>query len=195
METTVCILAGGKGGRIGGDKCLKTLKGKRLIDYAIGIASEVIVRGTKGKIVVSCRGNDLMLDGVEILQDKAGGGPMAGLHSCLNKYGRTIVFPCDMPLLPPELLLYLLDQSREYDVTVCKFGGMVQPQVGVYAAGCLTSVDEFIKKRTYSLYRLICEASLDVKIIDEKELGHFGEADRIFMNINTQEDLERAEKS
>ncbi len=194
MTATVCILAGGRGGRIGGEKYLKRLLGKRLIDYALDIARDVYKDAGQGPVVVSCRDDILRLDGVEILQDRDGAGPLAGLYSSLVNCGRTLIFPCDMPFLPPRLLEYLLEESRGQDITVYRYGDFVQPQVGVYSEYCLPGIVQLLQDETYSLFRLIGRGELRVRIVEEDELTRFGDPELIFLNINTPAELDEAEE-
>jgi len=194
VKITVCVLAGGKGGRIGGDKCLKTLAGRRLIDLAVDIALRVECRLKDSRVVMASRNNDLAVNGIESLRDVAGKGPVAGLYSCLLRYGSTLVFPCDMPFLPSDLLLHLVEAGRGHDLAVCRFDGLVQPQVGVYSESCLTAIEEFISEGKFSLFRIINESGLDAIILDEAELTAFGNPARMFLNINTGEQLEEAQK-
>lgn len=194
-DTTVCILAGGSGRRMGGQKCLQFLMGKRLIDHAISVAEEVKRRGQCSALVVSCGDNELSLNGTETLKDVDGQGPMAGLYSCLLAYGRTLIFPCDMPFLTADFLLFLLERAAGHDITVCRLAGFVQPQVGIYSAGCLSRVKELIRAGTYSLFKLTRDGKLNVRIVDEEEFFHIGDPDKIFLNINTSEELEKARQN
>jgi len=194
MKVTVCVLAGGKGGRIGGDKCKRMLSDRRLIDRAVDIAREVSDRLADGRVVVASRDNDLGLAGVETLSDVAGQGPVAGLYSCLLKYGSTLVLPCDMPFLPPDLLFHIPEECRGHDLAVCRSAGLIQPQVGVYSEKCLKKIEEFISKGMFSLFRIIKESGLDARIIDEDELTAFGDPERMFLNINTGAELLEARR-
>lgn len=191
---SVCILAGGKGGRMGGEKCTRNLAGRRLIDHALGIARGVVAECPGGRIVIAGGKNDVRIEGVEILPDVVGAGPMAGLYSSLSRYGRTLLFPCDMPFLTPRLLLFLLEESKSYDITTCRVASLVQPHVGVYSENCLEGMMHFLEGGRYSLFRFLREGGLRVRIVEEKELSELGSLRRLFFNINTKRDMDLGER-
>jgi molybdopterin-guanine dinucleotide biosynthesis protein A len=193
-ELSVCILAGGKGGRIGGEKCMRRLAGKRLIDHALGIAREVREKRASGRIVIAGGRNDVKIEGVETLPDVMGAGPMAGLYSCLSQHGRTLLLPCDMPFLTSAFLLFLLEQSRNHDITTCRVESLLQPHVGVYSQACLEKVRRFLEEGTYSLFLLVREGGLRVRMVEEEEIAAFGDPRRLFFNINTKRDMELGER-
>jgi len=185
---SVCVLAGGKGRRMGGGKCQALVAGRRLIDRAIETAKrtglEVFVTGRE----------ELRVEGAEFLRDTRGEGPIAGLYSCLVRSKRTILLPCDMPLLTPEFLRFLLEESEGYDVLLCEVGGRLQPQVGVYTRRCLPAIERNIARGRFSLLSILEEGGLKVRVLGEGEVAKFGEPRRLFLNLNTREDLKLAEE-
>ncbi len=192
---TACILAGGRGGRIGGDKCGKILGGRRLIDYALELAGRLVEAGDTDRTVVAGGRNDLDTGDTEVLEDIAGVGPMAGLHACMVRYGRTLLFPCDMPFLNEPFLRSLIRKSLCHDIVTCRMGGLVQPQVGVFSGACLEALEDMIGQERYSLFRMVKECGLRVLVVEEEEVAEFGDPARIFLNINTNEELRRAERT
>ena len=184
---TVCILAGGKGKRIGSDKCFLTLKGKKFIDYTLEIAAE-----TGLKVIVAAGQKNI--DGIESVKDIKGEGPIAGLYSALLKNSRVLIFPCDMPFLTPEFLLFLRKESNQYDITVCRINGKIQPQVGVYSNNCLPYIEKKIENLQFDIHGLLDEKNLEFNIVEETEVKNFGNPERLFFNINTMEELNRAEE-
>jgi molybdopterin-guanine dinucleotide biosynthesis protein A len=192
--TTVCILAGGRGGRIGGDKCGKILGNRRLIDYSLELSRRLVTAGLAERVVIAGGVSNLESGDAELIEDLAGAGPMAGLHACLVRYGRTLLLPCDMPFLNTPFLRLLLEKSRHTDIVTCRVGELVQPQVGVYSAECLGAVDEMIGQGRYSLFRMLQEGGLKVLVLEEEDVERFGDPVRLFLNINTADDLRHAEK-
>ena len=187
INMTICILAGGKGKRIGNEKHFICLKGKRLIDYALETADK-----TGLKIVLSS--GQIKIDGVETVKDIKGEGPIAGLYACLLRYGRCLIFPCDMPFLTAEFITFLREKSHYHDITICRINGKIQPQVGVYSGSCLPYIEENIEQRKFSLLGLLEEKNIKIKVIEEVEVKNFGSPEKLFFNINTIKELKRAEE-
>ncbi|MFC1724927.1 NTP transferase domain-containing protein [candidate division KSB1 bacterium] len=184
--TTVCILAGGKGERAGSDKALLRIKGKRLIDYVYETVKNM------GLDITTASGSR-DIDGFTCIKDKFGSGPIAGLHAALKISRRILILPCDMPFLTPELLLFILDQSTGYDITLCRTGGKNQVQAGVYSDKCLPILENNIAGKKYALQALLGSGGLKIRIIDEKEILKYGAPEKLFLNINTLEKLKKAE--
>lgn len=185
----ICILAGGKSTRISVDKSNLLLKDRNLLDNAIQIGMM-----TGRKIYVSSGKRDMELDGVEIVKDIQGEGPIAGLMACLVKNKKILMFPCDMPFLTPGFLAALEEQSSNFDITVCRIDKRLQPQVGIYSDRCLPLIKLAIEQKNYSLHNLVHEKTFKVNIVEEEQVGKFGSPSRLFHNINTMADLKAARK-
>ncbi len=188
QERVICILAGGKGKRIGKDKALIKLCNKRLIDIAVENAKLF-----SKNIVISCGKRRLNLC-VEI-EDMIGEGPMAGIYSVLRNYKRVLFFPVDMPFIEPHLFEVLWERSKNYHITIVKFKKRLIPTLGVYTNECVFLLERKIKKKDLSLKLFVKEASdkLKVNILSHEDLKVKKE-EIIFLNINTEEDLKIAEK-
>lgn len=189
---TICILAGGKGKRIGTEKWKVQIKGKRLLDYA----TEIAIKTTKlieAKTIIASGKYDIQLEDIESVQDIKGNGPLAGLYTALLQSGKVLILPCDMPFLTPELLSFLIENSVGHDITICRIGDRLQPQVGVYSKRCLPHLKDQMNKNLFALQDLAQNRNLAVCILDENELQKFGPLEKLFLNINTREDLEKAE--
>ena len=192
MIETICILAGGKGRRLGAEKWLLTLKGRRLLDYAVDIAKQ-ITKGLNVQIIVASGQNDIRLAGIESVRDLKGKGPIAGLYVSLLR-SSSLIFPCDMPFLTSEFLYCLLEKSIACDITICRIKDKLQPQVGVYSNKCLPYIEDNIERNQLSLLELIKNRGLAINIIKEQEVKNYGAPERLFFNINTREDFAKAEE-
>lgn len=122
-------------------------------------------------------------------------GPMAGLMTGLRamRGPRGLVIPVDMPLLPPGLLRYLVDSSAGSTITVPRWRAGVEPLVGVYAAACAEALAEALENGRDSLVEFVTAAETQTRFLEEPELRQFGEPAEFFLNVNTPEDLRRAE--
>lgn len=166
---------------MGRDKAYVTVGGKRLIDIALSKAFNFA-----SVVVVSC-GRRRLGFGVEEVEDVAGEGPLAGVYSVLLRYGRVLFFPVDMPFLTVDVFETLWRASERADVAVCRVGGRVYPVVGVYSSVVLDEIACLMDSSNYRLLDLI-------KRLDNVVFLDFPEGDVRFLNINTEKDLEVAER-
>ena len=133
MKIAVVILAGGKGSRIGGQKPLRMLGGKRLIDRAQAQAEQwskivaVAVRSI-GQVERSALPCIRDVDEIE--------GPLAGLAAALRFAGvsgceAVLTIPADMPFLPADLRDRLSARIGSAAAAVARSGGRLHPVCGV----------------------------------------------------------------
>ncbi len=180
----VCVLAGGMGKRIGMRKALVKIFNRTLIEIAVDRA-----RALSDTVVVSC--GKFRIEGlpVEQVEDVKGEGPMAGIFSMLLRHPRVLFFPVDMPFLTVDVLKRLWDESWSSPVVVASAGGFLFPTVGVYSDSVVGIMEACIDSRRYSLKGFL--DSVDgVKVVDFSDVDH---VHRVFLNINTWEDLRVAE--
>ena len=188
-KLVICILAGGKSRRMGEEKCFMELRGKNLINRALDIANEL-----KGEIFISIGKKDIKIKGAKTLRDIKGEGPIAGLYRALLEREKVLIFPCDTPFLTPQLLSFIWRRGENFDITVCRIKNIIQLQVGVYSNRCLPYIEKRIERNRLSLMGLLEEKALKVEIIEEEEIKIFGDPEKLFFNINTKEELRKAEE-
>jgi len=190
MKPTGIILAGGKSSRMGQEKGLVRLGGKRLIDIAVQQLSSVCK-----EILISSNGDSFSDLGIPVIPDiKPGIGPMGGVYSALLKSQTelNLVLSVDLPFVNEGLLNYLIDSSRDYQVAVPWSGQEhYEPLCACYHRSVLPLMEEFIQKGNYKLPDLFRQVRLNA-IPVHAQLPFFHEA--LFMNINTKDDLYSAGK-
>lgn len=190
MEVTGIILAGGKSSRMGTDKGLQQLCGKPLIGYAIEVLS-----GICSTILISSSSDAYHSLGYKVVADEFPGiGPMGGIYSALrqSKTENNLVLSCDLPFVSNELLTYILEKSKGYQVAVPYEGNRhYEPLCGFYHLSVLDILSNYIKKGNYKLPDLFDEISIN-KLVINNELGFYDKD--FFMNVNTQNDLSEAER-
>jgi molybdopterin-guanine dinucleotide biosynthesis protein A len=185
-EVTGIVLAGGRSSRMGENKSLMQLNGKRMIEFSIDalrpLCSEVII--SSNYLVYDFTGCEVWPDE---LKDQA---PMVGIYSCLKK-SRTdlnIILTCDMPMIQTELLKYLLENSTGTDITVpVHENGMIEPLCGIYRKSAGIVLSKCIEEGNYSMNNCIRKASYRLVSIDNG-LPVF--TSNLFLNINTLVDFE-----
>lgn len=113
-KTGIVILAGGKGQRIGGNKPHRLFDGRRLIDHAIELA-----KGWNQPTAISVHeAGQVEQDRLpEIVDNPDTPGPLGGLLAAFD-WARAgglegfLTLPCDMPMLPAEVLARLQGASE-----------------------------------------------------------------------------------
>ncbi len=125
-------------------------------------------------------------------------GALGGLHAALSaldalhvEYG--LVVGCDMPLLNPDLLRYMLSlrtSAPPFDVIMPRRGEYYEPLHALYSRRCLPTVEHHI--RTGERRVLHALAGLRVRYLAADELDRYDPLHLSFFNVNTPQDLERA---
>jgi molybdopterin-guanine dinucleotide biosynthesis protein A len=190
MKPTGIILAGGKSSRMGQEKGLVQLGGKRLIDIAIQNLSMVC-----DTILISSNGDSFNDTGFQVIEDvKPGIGPMGGLYSALL-YSETtlnLVLSVDLPFVNEGLFRHLIESSKGYQAAVPWSGQEhYEPLCACYDLSILPLMEAHIKSGNYKLPDLFRQINMNPLPI-EPHLPFYHEA--LFMNINTKDDLIAAQK-
>lgn len=186
-EAGIVILAGGEGRRIGGQKPERLLRGRRLIDIAVARAS-----CWNAPVVVSVRrkGQAPAIEPQEILDRVGIEGPLAGLLAAIDwakqaNVDRFLTIPCDMPLLPDDLMPRLLESSVAEDrpaVACCD--GQRHPICAVWPRSAFDKLEDYASTGDRSLAGALvfCSAT---------EVVWRVECSDQFININRPEDLRK----
>jgi molybdopterin-guanine dinucleotide biosynthesis protein A len=155
-DISVAVLAGGASRRFGSNKALAEWEGATVIESVIRAAAAV-----SGHVfIVSGERAALEFTGLEIIPDiHPGQGPLAGLEAALEwtESSRVMLLACDMPLLPPSLLVYLAGISFEQDadITAPVVNNMFQPLCAVYKQEILGEVRAMLHRGELSIRGLL----------------------------------------
>jgi molybdopterin-guanine dinucleotide biosynthesis protein A len=189
---TIAVQAGGKSSRMGEDKALIRLGGIPLIERVLtridGLADEILITTNRPETLAHL---NLRMAGDEV----PGAGALHGLKTALSAARGEVVLilSCDTPFVSRELLEHLLDRAHEADVIVPKHGDKYEPLQAVYnRARCLPAVEAALvsgERRMVSFY-----PQVRVLPIEEHVLSKLDPSGLSFFNLNTAEDLERAEQ-
>jgi molybdopterin-guanine dinucleotide biosynthesis protein A len=202
------VLAGGESSRMGRDKALLPFAGRPLIAHAIAALREAglptTIAGADPTALSTLAGY------APIVPDsKRGLGPLAGICAALEAASaRFVVFlPIDLPLLPPSLIAYLLRHARitSRAVTVPSVNGFAQTFPVVLERSVLPALRIELhtgKQGCFSAFQAASDAfgqpigCVAVELLAQSgQVAHpLGLAPvRWFLNLNTPQDLERAE--
>ena len=189
------ILAGGKSSRFGSNKSLSKLANNKLIEHVINkidiyFPEILVVSNDSGLIIENKK--------IKIIEDCIKGylGPLAGVLSAMkyansfeNKFKWIITFPCDTPFFerliiekmiekttfPKEKIYFIKDKKQRHNI------------FGLWSTSLESILEEDLKNnfRKVDLWadKIGCN-------FIEKDIQNKNE----FLNINTKEDLELAEK-
>jgi molybdopterin-guanine dinucleotide biosynthesis protein A len=163
------VLAGGRSRRFGSDKAAALFDGTTLIDHAIAAlvaqCDAVVVCGRDGPNAIGDRpGPDL--------------GPLGGLngalhHAAANGFDAVVSVPCDMPILPHDLVARLQAAGTTSFVTAA-------PVIGLWPARLASELDIHLAEGgDRSMWRWTARVAAMPAIIDG------------LANVNTPNDLAR----
>lgn len=187
------IMAGGKSSRMGTDKSFVKLLGKPMIEHIIERLSDL---GQSETILITNRPDDYAHLGLpmhaDVIPEK---GSLGGIYSAIyhSQYPHTLVVACDMPFVNPALLRYMIGLcDGSYDVIVPRVEEYPEGLHAIYRKACL----EAIKKQLDADRLKVIGFYGDVRVryIDEPEYATFDPKGLSFQNINTPEELEKAQQ-
>lgn len=197
MSCTGVILAGGGASRYGGRaKGLERVGGERIIDRV----ARVLAEATDSLLLVANapEAGD-WLPGVRVVGDvRPGEGALGGLHAALAHASTDIVLVAwDMPFVPAALLRELRARGEREgaDAVLPESDGSrrgVEPLCAWYAARCLAAVEAALD--TGDRRVVAFHAHVDARRVPIDEVAAFGDPALLFGNVNTPDDLVRAER-
>ena len=188
---TGVVLCGGRARRMGGaDKGLVLLRGRPLVAHVLDRLTpqvdQVLINANRSLAAYRAFGPEVVEDDIDGFP-----GPLAGVRCGLARaaHGLVVTVPCDAPGLPADLVARLLSALLEGDTSaaVASSGGSTQPVFALYRRSVLPTLDGFL--------------AAGGRKVDEwhSEIGAvhvvFDGAEHAFDNINTPEDLARAERA
>ena len=202
------VLAGGQSSRMGRDKALLEFAGRPLAVDALAVFAEA---GLPAMIAGAAASARTSLEAfAPVIEDASPGlGPLSGICAALSATSaRNAVFlPVDLPLLPASLLVYLLRYARITGsaVTVASVSGFTQTFPAVLDRTVLPALQNELDAQRYgcfSAFQAACAAvGQSVSSVAVELLAQTGEVSdplglppaHWFLNLNTPDDLARAE--
>jgi molybdopterin-guanine dinucleotide biosynthesis protein A len=189
------ILAGGGATRFDGrPKGLERVGGVRIVDRLERVIAEAI--GERPFLVANAAEASGWLPGAEVVRDRlAVRGSLSGIYTAVSAAGGPVlVVAWDMPFVPAGLLRALAEGSEGYDVFLPASGGRrgVEPLCGVYGPACAPAILRQLERKDFRAIGFHREVK--VGILPLEEVARYGDVETIFFNVNTFEDLARAEE-
>jgi molybdopterin-guanine dinucleotide biosynthesis protein A len=207
------VLAGGQSSRMGRDKALLSFAGRPLIAHALSILREArlpaMIAGANPHANDSQENGALAAFAPVIDDPQPGLGPLAGICAALSAVAtRSVVFlPVDLPLLPSSLIVYMVHHAEitGLAVTIPAVNGFSQTFPVVLERSVLSALQNDLhsgKGGCFSAFQAAASgmgqpiSSIAVELLVQSgQVTHpLGLAAAAwFLNVNTPEDLHRAE--
>jgi molybdopterin-guanine dinucleotide biosynthesis protein A len=190
------VLAGGAARRYGGiPKGLLTVGGRRILDRVVDALQAVT--GTPPLLVANAPDAASWRPDLQTIPDtRPGFGTLGGIYTALAAGpGPVLCVAWDMPFVPAALLRALLDQMsvQNYDAVLPESSGRrgLEPLCAVYGPACAPAIARRLESG--DLKAISFHADVKVGIVPLAQVRGFGDPDELFFNVNTPDDLARAE--
>ncbi len=184
-DITGVILAGGRSSRFGVNKALAPFRGKTIIRRVVHVLKpifkEVILITNTPDPYVPLR----LPMFPDVVSDK---GPMGGIITAFESTvnDRIFVVGCDMPILNPETILKILQNSRDADAAIASHDGVNEYLLALYSRNLLGRMRHCLEEDQLSLHEFCSNLDRIVWV----PVG--GDS---WFNVNTKKDLEFLEKN
>ncbi len=201
------MLAGGSGSRMGfTEKPLLRICGKRIVDRIASISQNL---GLPMMIVCNERNYGIYREVARELKAKtgvnvrvavdviSGFGPIAGIYTALIECdsGSVVAVGGDMPFVRKDVVSFLFSRGEEIgcDALIPERNGRKEPLLAYYSTTSLPAFERAIKK---GMRRIISAVEFMRKAVflSVDELRKVDEELISFFNVNSPEDLKRAEE-
>ena len=185
---TGVILAGGRGRRLENrDKGLVELAGRPLVQHVIDA-----MRPQTDQLLISANNNlaKYCSFGLHVVMDNntLHLGPLAGIAAAMKIANTPYIFttPCDSPFIPPDLVTRMYETTLKEGTTLCvaRDQERLQPLFALIPRHFVDELTDEIAAERLKVHRWITQHSHSVVSYEDPWS---------FFNINTPEDLLRAE--
>jgi len=199
MKTSAIILAGGFSKRFGRDKGLVDLAGKPLVFHVLDRIAEV---ATETLIVVSSVGQkdafmSFIKSPIEVVIDNYGQqspivGAFTGFKHASGEY--SLLLSCDTPFVSKSVASFLLDLCADTDAVVPRWPNRyIEPLQAAYDTESALNSSETAYKAKRLAMRFMIDNLSKVRYVSTLVLQQIDPRLMTFFNVNTTEDLKKAE--
>jgi molybdenum cofactor guanylyltransferase len=189
VEYTGVILAGGKSRRLDyRNKALLQIGDKTIIELVVDALSKV----TEKIILITNSPQEFEFLKLPMLGDTIpNSGPIGGIYTGLkeSKTHQNIVVACDMPFIQPQLLQFLVCQSKGYDIVIPLTIDGYHPLCAVYSKNCIEPIETLIETQSLKVTNLFQHVKVREVMFGTQ---HPYYTLNMFLNVNTVEDYLRA---
>ncbi len=196
MSILGVVMAGGRNTRFGDIKAFAQVGGARIIDHviiALAAVSDEVVLSANDPDTYAATGLPMRGD---VLPDL---GALGGIHTALTWAKERgddgiVIAACDMPFPSIPLLESIRALSSDHDAVLPESDSRrgVEPLFGYYSMKCLPAVEAAIARDDRRMIGF--HGDIDLHTIPLDDVRTFGDPNVLFMNVNTREELEQAER-
>lgn len=184
---SVAVLIGGKSSRMGWPKSMAAIQGEHVLERIVKVARTIslqVVLAGDGPVPEPLSGTALLTDapGVE--------GPLGGVLSAFRRKPdeRWIILACDLPLVTPDAVRWLLAQAGPDTIAVLPHlddPNLKEPLFALYEPAAGVVLEEGARKGERSICRILVGEDVASPRVP-------GELRSAWMNVNTPEEWKAA---
>ncbi len=176
---------------MGQDKAFIRFWGVPLIERILGVMTPIFAE----MVIVAPQVKNFKKYPVKTAEDLyPGGGSLGGLYTGLFHATNPWVFAaaCDTPFLSPKLIEALIKKAKKNcQVIIPRTSQGLQPLCALYHKDCLAPMKALLEQGELKIIEFFPQVK--VRYLEEAELLSLGLSPQIFFNINTPQDLAKAE--
>jgi molybdopterin-guanine dinucleotide biosynthesis protein A len=189
------ILAGGGATRFGGKpKGLEVVGGERILDRLVRTMIQSL--GEPPLLVANAPDARTWRPDLRVTPDlRPGLGSLGGIYTAVAGAPAPVVCVAwDMPFVSPALVRALADGLTRHDAVLPESDGRrgVEPLCAAYGPGCLDPIAERLDAG--DLRAIAFHPRISVGILPLAEVRAYGDPAFLFFNVNTADDLARADE-
>ena len=174
----------------GRPKALLDLGGRRIIERVLDAVGPVV----DDVLIVTNTPDLYAFLGVPMVGDLhpdhgSLGGIFSGLAAATGEAAFTVA--CDMPFLHREVARLVVARAGEGDVVIPRVGEQLETMHAVYRKACLPPIEARLRAGRFKIVGFF--DSVRVVEIAEADIARHRPPEVVFMNVNTPEDLARAQ--
>ena len=185
------ILAGGKNARMGTEKALLKVGSNFIIERicaALRKVSGEIIIVTSEPDKYACFGDKAISDIMP------GHGPLGGIHAGLASAAHpfALITACDMPFVSAGIAAFIINHAAGYDAVVPFYKGYPEPLFALYSNSCVKIIEGMLHNNLNKITGFYDQIKVNF-LNEQKMLETEPNLDKIFFNVNTPEDLKKAQ--
>jgi molybdopterin-guanine dinucleotide biosynthesis protein A len=192
---TLCIQAGGKSSRMGGDKALLDFGGKPLIQQVLARMASLAPE----TIITTNHPEGYRFLGIPLIPDLIPErGALGGLYTALSAASNPLVavVACDMPFANPDILRTCQDMllaDSDLDAVIPSTGHGLEPLHAVYRKEtCLPAIKAALEAGKWKV--ISWHSDVNVRVLSPQEVAALDPKGLAFENVNTPEEFAAAVK-
>lgn len=192
MNYSAAILAGGKNKRMSGqNKAMISVGGRPIIERTIMLLRDIFPE----VCIVTNESGYYEYKDVLLLRDEIkDAGPLGGIHAALSATSKEAVFfvACDMPFLHNALMRRQLNifNKSNCDCLLIRSGEYIEPLHAIYRRKLKDDIHSFLANSNERSIKSFLK-TVNVSFLDLDKSKYPA---KIFMNVNSPQDLEEAKR-